>query len=105
MSGQAGHRIYRKGYRFEHRVKKYLEKHGMYVVRSAKSHGVFDLVAVKNGVVYGIQCKYDGRIDKNTRNAMLELHKKHKIIPILAYSRNRKLMLVDLRYDKPISEI
>ena len=48
---------YRRGYAFENSLKKKLEAKGFYVIRSAGSKGVFDLIAVRNGKVYGIQCK------------------------------------------------
>lgn len=38
---------YRKGARLEYWVKQKLEKNGYYVVRSAGSHGVADLIAFK----------------------------------------------------------
>jgi len=51
-------RRYRKGYRFEHRVKKYLERFGYKVFRLAGSKPI-DLIAIKVGgeAIYYIECK------------------------------------------------
>lgn len=60
---------YALGRAFEYRVRKYFEKHGFpVVVRSAQSKGNFDLVAVKDGNAYLIQCKRSGGIDKSECN-------------------------------------
>ena len=49
---------YERGANFERRVKKEYEKLGYYVMRSAGSHGVADLVALKrNTIPIIIQCK------------------------------------------------
>lgn len=97
--------MYRRGYRFEISVKKYIEHLGAYVIRSAGSHGVFDLIAVKNGSVFGIQCKKDGQLSVHDRKVMLEYYKTHKIIPLLAFRRNRKLVILDLRTNEPVEEL
>lgn len=96
---------YRKGYLFELRVKKHFEQLGAYTIRSAKSHGVYDIIAIKNGIVYGIQCKTNGRLNSHSKHLMLSLYEKHKILPVLAFSDNRKLILIDLRNGKPLSEL
>jgi Holliday junction resolvase len=49
---------YVKGRRFEHYVKDKLEARGWIVARSAGSKGPFDLLAVKNGKILLIQCKW-----------------------------------------------
>ena len=38
---------YRKGRSYEYRIKKKLEKEGWLVIRSAGSHSLFDLIAIK----------------------------------------------------------
>lgn len=62
---------YTRGRRFEYRVKKFFEDLGFYVVRSAGSKGVADLVVVKRDCsgmccrVGLVQCKYGcGYINK-----------------------------------------
>ena len=50
-------RIYEKGIRFERRCKKKLELEGYTVIRSAGSHGPFDLVAFNHHDIRLIQVK------------------------------------------------
>jgi len=47
---------YKKGRKFEHKVRKLLEQHSFKVFRCAASKPL-DLIAVKNGLVYFIECK------------------------------------------------
>ena len=47
---------YERGRVFEYRVKRYLERQGYFVVRSAGSHFP-DLIAVKNGEVLAVEVK------------------------------------------------
>lgn len=96
---------YKKGYRFELRVKKYLESHNAYLIRSAKSHGAYDLIAIKAGSIYGIQCRVDGKISNLERAKLIELYNTHRIIPILAYRKNRKLILLNLLNHETIEQI
>lgn len=66
---------YTSGRRFEYRVKKYLEKKGYYVMRSAGSKSPFDLIAIpKHNHTCGsglnillIQCKHGTKISKAER--------------------------------------
>jgi len=61
-------RSYVKGRRFEHYIKDKLEAKGWIVTRSAGSKGPFDLLAVKNGKILLIQCKWRrNTIAKNLR--------------------------------------
>ena len=53
---------YRRGYEFELRVKKALEKRGWVVWRSAGSHSPVDLVVAKRREWWLVQCKADGDI-------------------------------------------
>jgi len=81
---------YIKGYNFETAIKKKLEKAGFYVCRSGGSKGVFDLLAVKNDLVLGIQCKYDGRIYEYEIKRTVKVAYECGITPVLAFSENRK---------------
>jgi len=92
---------YQKGRNFEYRVKKYLEEKGFFVVRSAGSHGIFDLIAVETygepddyseHLVYGIQCRVDGKTKKEEVEKMKEIYWKYGIIPIIAYREGKKLV-------------
>ena len=53
-------RNYRRGRAKEYRIKKKYEKCGYYVIRTAGSHSVCDLVAFRHGAVIPIQCKPKG---------------------------------------------
>ena len=48
---------YNIGRRFEYRIKKWFEDRGFFVVRSAGSRGLADLVAIKGKEVILVQCK------------------------------------------------
>ena len=74
---------YQRGYRFELRVKKFFEDLGYYVVRSAGSHGIVDLVCLKGDEfkpctrVCLVQCKYgSGKISKKEWRKLDKLCKK-----------------------------
>ena len=71
---------YISGYNFEQRVKRYFEKKGYYVVRSAGSKGQIDLVAIptlnssiRASDVLLIQCKHGAKISKKERDELLDL--------------------------------
>ena len=75
---------YVKGRNFEYRVKRYFEAKGYFVVRSAGSKGVFDLIAITDGEVIGIQCKKHGQVSKDELNRIIEVSKKYRIKPRIA---------------------
>lgn len=62
---------YISGRNFEYRVKKYLEKEGWFVVRTAGSHSPVDLVAFSLAPLF-IQCK---NYDYPTRNELETMFK------------------------------
>jgi len=81
---------YRRGYAFELRVKRSLEKRGYFVVRSSGSHGPADLLAVsKDGKVLAIQCKLDGYIPPKEFRKLLALSTRYPVVAYLA-SKNEK---------------
>jgi len=71
------------------------------VIRAAGSRGVFDLIAISNGSVYGIQCKKSNYIAADELRAMLSVAKKHGIKPILATKVGGRVMFIDLEENKP----
>ena len=85
---------YRKGYLSERKVVKYLEERGWYVIRSAKSRGLFDILAVRKiddeVVVIGVQVKssyklvYRDIAYKGVNHKMMDAYKKYGIIPLYA---------------------
>jgi len=64
---------YSVGANFERTVKKKLEKENWFVLRSAGSHSIVDLVCFRGGEVRLVQCKVDGYISSNERKQILEL--------------------------------
>lgn len=80
---------YVSGRNFEYRVQRILEKGGWLVLRSAGSHGVFDLIAVNGYITVGVQCKANGRISKAEIGKMLEASRGKAIIPALALRKGR----------------
>ena len=92
---------YEKGRNFENYIARKLEGK-YYVVRSAGSKGAFDLVAISNGSVYGIQCKKNNYIAADELRAMLSAARKYGIKPILATKLNNKVMFIDLAENKPV---
>ncbi len=93
---------YRKGYRFEMAIYHKFKNAGYFVIRSAGSHGEFDIIAIKDGRILGIQCKYDGRLTKAELERIKETAIKYGILPYLAFAKNRryyiKNLLADLTY-------
>jgi Holliday junction resolvase len=87
---------YKKGYRLENAVFHFFEANGFYVARSAGSHGVFDVIAVRRGVVYGIQCKRNGKLTRAEKERILAAAKEYDIIPLLVYSKNRRYWVRNL---------
>ena len=78
---------YRRGADFERRVCRYFEKAGHFVIRSAGSHSIIDLVAIKGGEVTLVQCKINGVLSKNERLQLQELHR-YTGCQVLLISRN-----------------
>lgn len=64
-----GNNKYRRGRALEYRVKKWLEERGFHVIRSAGSHGRYDLVAISDREIVFIQCKL------NQPSKLIELEK------------------------------
>jgi len=62
---------YRRGYRIERIARKNLEDQGYYVIRSAGSKGLFDLIAINQREVKLIQIK-KGRIDRGETERLKE---------------------------------
>ncbi len=80
---------YTRGRAFEYRTKALLESLGYYVIRSAGSKGIADLVAIGDTVAAFVQCKRSGAISAKEWNALyskcLELH----AIPLVAMMRGK----------------
>ncbi|HEW93656.1 MAG TPA: hypothetical protein ENF47_03010 [Thermoprotei archaeon] len=86
--------MYRRGYRAERKVFKYLEKRGFYVVRSARSKGLFDLIAIRKirgkTIVLGIQVKLKEYLVKrdiaytDMFHRLKDAYEQYGIIPLYA---------------------
>jgi len=82
------------GTNFEHRVIYLLRKKGFYTVRAGSSLGAFDILAVKDGIAFGFQCKYsrDGKlyVPKVELENMVNEAMKNKFYAILVYNKKQK---------------
>jgi Holliday junction resolvase len=85
---------FQKGASFENYVKRKIEDLG-YVARSAGSHGAFDLILIREGTAYGVQCK-KGRISKREKEHLIKVAKKYGMIPIVATKEGRFVVFVNL---------
>lgn len=52
-----GNKLYKKGLYYENKARKELEAQGFYIIRSAASKGLWDIVAINNNIVRFIQVK------------------------------------------------
>ncbi len=66
-----GRSIKRKGLNFERKVKRILENQGYFVVRSAGSKGVADLVALSKTKKLLISCREKGNFTKTEKSLLL----------------------------------
>lgn len=99
---------YVQGRNFEYRCKRYLERQGFYVVRSAGSHTPTDLIAFPpnpptsdkhSTAPLFIQCKYgSGYISKSNIDKLVQLAQSVGAIPILIQTdESRKLKISNLK--------
>ena len=111
---------YAKGRGFEWEVMDLIRPGFPLVVRSAGSHGVVDVTAIRKGEVWIIQCKTDGSISREERDGLLELGKKltsedgsFQVIPCHAYKDRGNIIIerlkpearhIKLNGDKLVSE-
>lgn len=97
---------YSRGRAFEYRVKAYYEKHGWFVIRSAGSKGVADLVAIapEGKYIHFVQCKLHGSISPDERQKLFSIAEKYGAYPILA-SANKQGKGVLLKTVRATGEI
>jgi len=93
---------YIAGRNFEYRVKEHYEKEGYYVVRTAGSKGIADLVAIPNRkdfIEYAllIQCKRISykKVSKQEVRKLLETASKYKAIPVLATKEGKRTVFFE----------
>ena len=88
---------YRRGADFERRVMRHLEKCGYIVVRSAGSHHIADLVALRRGTSpMLIQCKTNGNLGPDEWNALIDAAWEAGAVPVMAWREGRKLRFTKL---------
>ena len=84
---------YRKGYKFEREVKKFLEDVGYCVIRSAGSKKP-DMIAGKKGNVLVIECKYVSKnvvyLSKKEVDNLRHVAKQFNAEPAILVKRRRK---------------
>ena len=98
-------RNYRKGYRFEHRVKRYLEKKGYKVFRIAGSKPI-DLIALAPKRVYLIECKSRKRDVKKTIEKLSKYSNGLLAKPLIAYRRkDNKIGFIDVESGEELKEL
>lgn len=95
---------YAKGRGFEWDVMDLIRPGFPLVVRSAGSHGVVDVTAIRKGEAWLIQCKTDGNISPTERDELLELGRKltledgsFQAIPCHAYKDKGKIIIERLK--------
>lgn len=97
---------YTRGRTFEYKVIHFMESNGFKTIRAAGSKGAVDIVAVKSGVLYLIQCKTSGRISPLESVALKQWSKDAGGIAILARMKKRKLVFnrlsKDLKFTIPV---
>ena len=91
---------YSRGADFERRVQKYFEKQGYFVIRSAGSHSLIDLVALKGGEVQLIQCKTDGVLSVAERQQLQELARDTWCQVWLISRQDRNMVLEQIKEEK-----
>ena len=98
---------YEKGRRFEYRVRDFLKNKDYFVLRSPRSKGPVDLVAIRKGEILFIQCKSWGCIDKEEKEQLISLAKSVGAMPLMVHRRpkppNYPIRFVDLNLEKEIS--
>jgi len=89
---------YQRGYRFERRVRKFLEGLGFQVMRSAGSKGPADLAAFGKGETWLVACKTDrdGFTESVTR-PLFEMAEAGGARAMLAWNEGGNPFLVPLR--------
>ena len=95
---------YHRGRQFEYRVRDLYKKHGWYVLRSAGSKTVTDLVAISKGArqIHFIQCKADGRVSIHEIENLIYTAITYNAVPVLATKKNRKVNLILPDPDNPL---
>ena len=81
---------YSHGAAFERRVKLWYQLRGWYVMRSAGSKGLCDLIAFKGGEVHLLQLKVSGKMTPLAIGQLYELARENEFQAFLVTRGNRK---------------
>ena len=97
---------YRKGYRFEHRVKRYLEGKGYKVFRIAGSKPI-DLIAISGKTVFLIECKSHHEKLHRASERIKKISLNTCAIPIIAYKKEdgNKIFFINAMENQELKDI
>lgn len=93
---------YERGTKLERDLQHRWEYHGYYVMRSAGSHGLADLIHVGKGYVWLIQCKLHDKLrDKEREEELMKIERPYNVIPCTAWyeKRGRRKYIVTRQLD------
>jgi Holliday junction resolvase len=76
--------MYRLGRALEYRCRDYFKKRGYFTLRSPRSAGKVDVVAIRAGEILFIQCKRSGSLGVKEWNGILELSISVGAVPLMA---------------------
>lgn len=94
--------VYRRGRNFEYAVRRELTSSGYVCMVSPGSMGPADLLAVKAGRIFLIQCKIsDGSLRRSEKNALLKLANEAGGAPILAIKNGEGVTFFELFLHRP----
>lgn len=92
---------YKKGASFENQVKDILNEDGWFAIRSAGSHSIIDVLAIKVDEKWFIQCRTSGNLSGAERIELIALAEKHKAVPILAYKSKGNIVFQEILPKEP----
>lgn len=92
---------YRKGASFENQVKDVLIDDDWFAIRSAGSHSIIDVLALKVDEKWLIQCRTNGNLSNKERKELITLAEKHKATPILAYKSRDGIVFQEIKSKIP----
>lgn len=89
--------MYQRGRAFEYRVRDIFMKDGYFVLRSPRSKGPVDLVAMKKGEILLVQCKLgQNYLSKKERRVLVELANSLGAKPLLVHRESHEAKIIDL---------
>lgn len=92
---------YAKGAKFEREIADILLEDNWLAVRSAGSHGIVDVLAVKQGVIWFIQCRTNGNLTEVEAKELLIIAKEHNGTAILASKSKGQYLFEEVKLKKP----